>query len=117
MSKSKNPTNNMISSHNLPYFNKVIMDSTFYNILRKINDIINLKSLRKVKIISKNKNKKLIREFLAKDKKFRRFVYKKIRSIKILKREYRSNIRRAGNNKTYYLTGSNRFNNLKFIKF
>lgn len=117
MSKSKNPTNNMISSHNLPYFNKVIMDSTFYNILRKINDIINLKSLRKVKIISKNKNKKLIREFLAKDKKFRRFVYKKIRSIKILKREYRSNIRRAGNTKTYYLTGSNRFNNLKFIKF
>jgi hypothetical protein len=120
MSKSKNPTHNMISGHNLPYFNKVIMDTTFYNILRKIKNIINLKILKKIKLMSyKNKiiKNKIIKKKLSKYKYLKRLVRKNVQSFKTLKYDYKAHIRRVGKKKTRYLTGNNLFDDLKFIKF
>jgi hypothetical protein len=115
MSKSKNPTHNMISGHNLPYFNKVIMDTTFYNILRKIKKIINLKILKKIKLMCyKNKS---IKKKLSKYIYLKRLVRKNVKDFKTLKYDYKAHIRRIGKKKTRYLTGSNIFDDLKFIKF
>jgi hypothetical protein len=70
-SKTKIPTNDMISSHNLFYFNRVIIETTFYNIMKNINILSNLKIFRLIKLIKENR----ISYFFNKYKKVKNYFF------------------------------------------
>jgi len=112
-SKTRTPIHNMVTPHNLNYFNIALLNMTFYNVLKDLKKILNINFLKFMRLI---KNKKIILNYLNKYKKINKFLLRKFKKLIILKFKYRKLIRKRRNKNKYFLVGNKIFNNFKFIK-
>jgi ribosomal protein S2 len=106
-SKTKVPTDNMMSKHNLYYFNKPIVNVTYKGILKEIDLVKN--SLNYLK------NKRLyiyINNYLL----LKRLLFKKSNKIKLLKYKFKTYIKKLGKRYIFNVIGNKLFNKFKFIK-
>jgi hypothetical protein len=113
-SKSYRPTYNWISIHNLKYFNKVILETTFEKIYKNIKFF--LAKAKPYKIINKASKSKIL-YYLKKYFNIKRKIYKYGKIIKTLKKKYKAHVRRAGTKKINFVAGRNLFNYFNFIRF
>lgn len=110
-SKSNRPTYDWISLHNLKYFNKVILDTTFEKINRKIRFYV-----RKYKILRGISKKKLY-NFLEKNFYLKKKIYKYSSIMRALRKKYKAHVRRAGIKQINFIAGIHSFSNFNYLRF
>lgn len=109
-SKTRTPIHNMVTPHNLDYFNIALIKTTFSSVLRHLKLILDLNFFKFLKNL---KPKRIILKYLKKYKKVNRFINKKFEKIKILKSKYKKLI--GGRKNQHFLVGNKIFDNLKFV--